>query len=317
MAIQNLAITSRDIETASKRIKGYAYRTPCYRSFSLKDAWLKLECFQPVRSFKIRGASNKILSISEKERRKGLITASSGNHGLAVAYVANRLGIPSTIVLPENVIPEKLEMIRSLGSRTIFAGKQQDERAARASEIQKEEGQIFIQPFNDPEIIAGQGTCGLEILADVPDLDSVLVPIGGGGLISGIALAIKLSSKHSCKIIGVQPEGSPSMYESWRNGKLSSIEESKTVADGLSVRKPGDITFSVVKEYVDDIVLVSDKEIIRSASELIKKEHVLVEPSGAASFAALSKIEKRGRSVAVISGGNVSSEMLKRLIIAS
>ncbi|HZW55809.1 MAG TPA: threonine/serine dehydratase [Nitrososphaerales archaeon] len=318
-------VTLEDIRDAARRIQGYAYRTPCYRSFSAKKGsiFLKLECFQPVRSFKIRGASNKILLLNEAERKnRGVITASSGNHGLAVAYVANKLGIPATIVLPEDVVPEKLEIIKSLGARTVFAGIQQDVRAAKAVEIQQKEGQFFIQPFNDSEIVAGQGTCGLEILEDVPDVENIYVPIGGGGLISGIAAAVRLICeerpiKQRVKIIGVQPEGSNSMYSSLRAKQVVSIDESKTVADGLRVRRPGDITFSFVNKYVDDIILVSDEEILAATTRLIVKEHVLAEPSGAASFAAALKAQNSGKSITVISGGNVSATMLKRLLETS
>lgn len=316
----NPDVSLEKIHEARKQISGYAHRTPAYRSFSVENVFLKLECFQPVRSFKIRGASNKILSIKESERReRGVITASSGNHGLAVAYVAYRLGIKATIVLPETVIPDKFEMIKSLGANAVLFGKQQDERARKADEISRNEGQIVIQPFNDVEIIAGQGTCGLEIIEDVPDLESLFVPIGGGGLISGVAAAVKLNEKTShVKVIGVQPEGSPSMYESWKKGELSSIAQSNTVADGLSVRKPGDITFSFVKRFVDDILLVSDAEIMQATYQLLRREHVLSEPSGGAALAGLLKSRKEkgesSRSVAIVSGGNISQEVLSKLL---
>lgn len=313
-------VTLEQIKLAQKRIQGYAFRTPTYRSFSEEKVFFKLECFQPVRSFKIRGASNKILSIPEKERKeKGVITASSGNHGLAVAYVANRLGIKATIVLPETVIKDKFDMIKSLGAKAVLYGKQQDERARKADEIQKKEGQIFVQPFNDLEIIAGQGTCGLELLEEVPSLESVFVPIGGGGLISGIAAAIKLNEKtRDIKVIGVEPEGSGSMYESWKKGELSNIEASNTIADGLAVRKPGEITFSFVKEFVDDVILVNDDEILSATFDLIQREHVLSEPSGAAAFAGLLKSRRisgeRKLSAAIVSGGNISQGMLAKVI---
>jgi threonine dehydratase len=304
-----------DIYKAMERIRGFAFRTPAYRAFSEQNLWLKLECFQPVRSFKIRGASNKIDSIPVKEREeRGIITASSGNHGLAVAYVANLLRIKATIVLPETVIQDKLEWIQSLGARTILHGRQQDERAKKAEEIMQKEGQIFIQPFNDTAIIAGQGTCALEIFEDVPDADSIFVPIGGGGLISGIAACAKLSDRKT-KIVGVQPEGSPSMYQSWKAGQVSTIQESRTIADGLSVRKPGDITFSFVKRYVDDIMLVSDEEILSATRQLLQKEHVLAEPSGAAALAGFLKSkDKPEKSVAIVSGGNISRETLAKLV---
>jgi threonine dehydratase len=218
-------ISLYDFSRAAARIHGYAYRTPVCPCFSEPSAWLKLECFQPVRSFKIRGAANKILSLPPERLEKGVITASSGNHGLAVAYVAHKLRIKATIVLPETVVPEKLSMIKSLGATAVLIGKQQDERQAKANEICAAEGLEFIQPYNDLEIIAGQGTCGLELIEDLPELEMVFVPIGGGGLISGVSSAIKLekSRRHGVKIIGVQPEGSPSMYNSLSNKTLSTI----------------------------------------------------------------------------------------------
>jgi threonine dehydratase len=312
-----LPLDINEIVKAGARIHGYAIRTPAYASFSEKSVWLKMECFQPVRSFKIRGAANKILSMSDEEMNRGVITASSGNHGLAVAYVANKLQIKATIVLPENVVREKLEIIKSLGARTIFFGKQQDERMRKAEEIQNEEGLSFVQPFNDREIITGQATCGMELIEDQPELESVFVPIGGGGLISGVSSAIKLDSK-SCRVIGVQPEGSASMYQSWKSGKLSSIAESRTIADGLSVRKPGDITFSFVRRNVDDVILVSDEEIISATKQLLFHEHVLVEPSGAAAFAGLLRVRRETgkieRSAAIVSGGNISKDMLSKIV---
>ncbi|MDA4112123.1 MAG: threonine/serine dehydratase [Thaumarchaeota archaeon] len=311
-------ISVYDISRATARIHGYAYRTPTYPCFSEGTAWIKLECFQPVRSFKIRGAANKILSLPSERLARGVITASSGNHGLAVAYVAHKLGVRAIIVLPETVVLEKLSMIKSLGAAAVLFGKQQDERQLKANEICKAEGLEFIQPYNDIEIITGQATCGLELIEDVPDLETVFVPIGGGGLISGVASALKLEPhRERIKVIGVQAEGSPSMYKSFSNHELSSIEESKTIADGLSVRKPGDITFEFVKRFVDDIMLVSDEEIIQATAQLIKKEHVLAEPSGAAAFAGLIKMRKEKKnttkSAAIVSGGNISAEMITKI----
>ncbi len=316
--MENSGLTLDKIQEAAKRIRGYAHRTPTYKSFSEDNIRFKLECYQPVRSFKIRGATNKMLSIPERERRRGVITASSGNHGLAVAYIANILGIAATIVLPENVILDKYEMIEGLGARAVLAGHQQDERARRAEEIAAKEGQIFVQPFNDEDIVAGQATCGLEIAEDVPDVETVFVPIGGGGLVAGVSSALKLNERsNNVRVIGVQPEGSPSMYKSWKNGELSSIESSSSIADGLLVRRPGEITFSIVKKFVDEIILVSDDEIMRAAYQLLRKEHILAEPSGAAAFAGALKYrthDKPGRSVAVVSGGNISQETLLKLI---
>jgi threonine dehydratase len=251
----------------------------------------------------------------------GVITASSGNHGLAVAFVASKLNIKATIVLPETVVPEKLAWIKSLGANAILFGRQQDDRQRKAVEIQKAEGYVLIPPFNDYEIITGQATCGMEILEDLPDVENIFVPIGGGGLISGVSLAAKFQRpKGNVKVFGVQPEGSPSMYESFKKKELSTISESKSIADGLLVRRPGDITFEFVKRYVDDIVLVSDKEILDATGQLIKQEHILSEPSGAASFAGLLKSRKERttggsqKSVAIVSGGNISAELLAKII---
>jgi len=314
-------ISLADVTKASARIHGYAYRTPTYRSFSEESAWLKLECFQPTRSFKIRGAANKILSLPEDVLGNGVITASSGNHGLAVSYVASKLQIKATIVLPENVVPEKLAWIKALGAKPVLFGTQQDDRQRKAVEIQKSEGYEMIPPFNDIDIITGQATCGMELLEDLPDVENIFVAIGGGGLISGVSFVAKLlRPRGRGKVFGVQPEGSPSMYESFKKKQLLTISESKSVADGLLVRKPGDITFEFVKRYVDDIILVSEEEILDATRQLITKEHVLVEPSGAASFAGLLKTrkekitERSQKSAATISGGNISVELLGELL---
>ena len=253
-------------------------RPPTER-FPKNQFGLRWSVFSPSGRSRSAAPQTKYLSLTEDQMKRGVITASSGNHGLAVAYVTHKLKIEATIVLPENVIPEKKEMIESLGARTVLFGRQQDERMRKAEEIQNSENLTFIQPFNDVEIITGQGTCGLELMEDVPEIQSVFVPIGGGGLISGVATAIKLKSNH-VRVIGVQPEGSASMYKSFKSGTLYSVDESHTIADGLSVRKPGDITFSFVRKYVNDIVLVNDEEIISATAQLIKKEHVLTEPSG-------------------------------------
>jgi len=321
LTVETTEISINDVMKASARIHGYAYRTPTYRSFSEESAWLKLECFQPTRSFKIRGAANKILSLPEDVLGNGVLTASSGNHGLAVAFVANKLGIKATIILPETVVPEKLAWIRSLGARVVLFGKQQDERQRKALELQKSEGSILIPPFNDYEIVTGQATCGIELLEDVPEVENIFVPIGGGGLISGVALATKLERpKGKTKVYGVQPEGSPSMYESFKKNEISTIGESKSIADGLLVKRPGDITFQFVKRYVDDIILVSDAEILDATRQIVTKEHVLAEPSGAASFAGMLKFRKtvpteaNRKSIAIVSGGNISVELLQKIL---
>ncbi len=310
------AVSLRDIKAAARRISGYAVQTPLCESFSEPDTRFKLECSQPVRSFKIRGAANRILTLPS-EKRENIVTASSGNHGLAVAYMARRLGIHATIVLPTTVVPEKLEMIRSLGASVEFCGTQEDERVSRAKSMP---GMTLIGSFDEPEIIAGQGTCGLEIVDAFPDAETIFVPIGGGGLISGIASAVKGNPLTAhVRVIGVQPEGAPSMHESVKNGRITPLDKAQTVADGTSIRVPGTLTFSIVRELVDDIVLVSDAEILSATRRMIQKEHILAEPSGAESFAGLLKYKKDhsiGSAVSVVSGGNISWDLLRSIAVS-
>ena len=307
----------KDIEEASARIFGLICHTPLVDSFTEKNVRFKMECYQPFVLQDPAALRTGWLSLPEEKKRSGIITASSGNHGLAVAYVAAKIDVEATIVLPTNVVREKLEMIKSLGARVDFFGTQEDERVSRAREIAKDEGMTLIGSFNEPEIIAGQGTCGLEIIEDAKDIDTIFVPIGGGGLISGIASAVKLSNGlNKTRIIGVQPVGAASMFNSWKKGETCPLETTKTIADGTSIRVPGDLTFSIVQRFVDDIILVSDEEILDATLRMVRREHVLAEPSGAESFAGLLKYKQAhdvGNAVSVVSGGNISWELLKRL----
>jgi len=315
------AVSFQDILEANRKIRNFVIRTPTYMSvvFSRRtgaEVYLKLESFQPIGVFKIRGAINKICSLPPSELKKGLVTSSSGNHGLSVAYAAKIFGAKAVVVVPENAVKEKVEAIESYGAEVVKYGKDYDEAYSKALEIQKETKTTFVHPFNDPFVIAGQGTIGLELLEDIPDLDAIIVPVGGGGLISGIATATK-TLKPNIKIVGVQAEGAPAVYQSWKAGKIVEIDSVKTVADGLASRKPLDLTFKIIRRCVDDILLVTDQEIGEAVLTLLREAHILAEPSGAASLAALlfKYNPKPGEKVAVIvSGANISIDYLTALL---
>lgn len=313
--------TIGEIREAAKNIRGIAFRTPLYKSEYLSrrfdaNVFMKLECYQPTRAFKIRGAANKILSLSKAERSRGVVAASSGNHGLAVAYIANLLGIKATIVVPEHAVREKVEAIQEQGGTVVQYGRSHHERFSRAIDIQRNEGASLVHPFDDPKVIAGQGTIGLEILEDLPDVDSVIVPVGGGGLISGISLSVKAGKKDT-RIYGVQSDRAGSMYESLKAGKPVMLEDTHTIADGLAPGQPGELTFRVTKEYVDSILLTSDESIQLATKTALEALHLMIEPSAAAAIAVVGSAyrPRRGESlVLVVSGGNISLKLLRELL---
>jgi len=316
-----LQVSLEEIREASRRIASFAYKTPLYFSPALStltntNVYLKLECYQPIRVFKIRGAANKILQLSNQERKKGLVAASSGNHGLAVSYLAKLTGVPATIVVPTTVVEEKMRAMQEYGATVVKKGLFHDERLAKALEIQRSTGAVMVPPFDDPAIIAGQGTIGLEIFESLPDVNVVIVPIGGGGLISGIATAIK-SLKPDVQVFGVEPERASSMYASVKSGKITRLSDTASIADGLATREPGKLTFDCVKQYVDEILLVSEEQIERAVYTTMKECHIVIEPSAAAAVAALvDKLRlKPGLKVAiVVSGGNVSLKLLHSIL---
>jgi threonine dehydratase len=278
--------------------------------------YLKLESFQPIRVFKIRGAANKVLKLAPEQRKHGLVAASSGNHGLAVAYLAKLTGTNATIVVPTNAVKEKIGAIEEYGAKVVKHGLFHDERMSRAVEIQKTTGAVFIHPFDDPDVIAGQGTIGLEICEDLSDVNTIIVPIGGGGLISGISTAIK-SLKPAAKVIGVEPEKASAMYQSIKSGKITRLSDTTSIADGLAAREPGLLTFEFVRRNVDDILLVSEEEIERAVFTVMRECHLVVEPSAAAAFAGL--VEKAQpkfgeKIVVVVSGANVSLRTLGTIL---
>ena len=307
-----------DMVRARTRISSVAAKTPLVESPALskrfgRQIYLKLECFQPIKVFKIRGAYNKISQVHEKN----VVAVSSGNHGLAVAYCSRLLGKHATIVIPETAVQEKVDTILEFGGEVIKFGKYHRDREAKALEIVKSTQGAFIHPFNDPQIIAGTGTCGLEIVEQLPDFDSVIVPVGGGGLISGIAMAVK-SKLPAARVFGVEPQGAQKMDAALKAGHPVDLESPKSVADGLIPSTVGDLTLQVCQQYVDGMFNVSDNQIISTMRILIREAHIFPEPSGAASTAVLlanGNRDKLGEKVVlVVSGGNVSLELLARTL---
>jgi threonine dehydratase len=319
--MNNPLVNLDEIREAKQRTSKIAYRTPLYLSPGLSaltkaNVYLKLESYQPIRVFKVRGATNKILKLTPEERNRGVVAASSGNHGIAVAYLAKLTGAQATIVVPTTAVDEKVNAIEEYGAKVIRHGLFHDERFAKAIEIQKATGAVMIPPFDDPDIIAGQGTIGLEICEDLPAVSAVVVPIGGGGLISGISTAVK-SLRPEAKVFGVEPERASSMYQSIRNGKLTRLSDTGSIAEGLAAREPGVLTFEHVKRYVDEIFLVSEEQIEKAVFTVMKECHLVIEPSAAAAVAALLEHlhpKKEDEVVVVISGGNISLKVLSSIL---
>ena len=269
------------------------------------DVYLKPENLQKTNSFKVRGSFNKISQLTEEEKSKGVIASSAGNHAQGVASAAKQLGIKATIVMPKLTPFIKVEATESYGAEVVLHGAVYDDAYKKAVELQKEHGYTFIHPFNDEAVIAGQGTIALEILDELPDADIILVPIGGGGLISGIATAAKLINPN-IKVIGVEPLGAASATEAMKAGKVVELAESNTIADGTAVKQIGDINYEYIKKYVDEIILVSDYELMEMFLLLVEKHKMVAENSGVLSVAALNKLDVKGKKVvSVISGGNI------------
>lgn len=306
------------IQEARERIANVARQTPIMSSQTISEEignqlFLKCEHLQKTGSFKIRGASNKVMVEAERNASY-VIAASSGNHGQAVAYIANQLGLASTIVVPENVAACKVEAIQAYQGRVERCGTTSGERIGRAQQICEEEHAVFIPPYDDPLIMAGQGTAGLEILEQLDQIDEVYVPIGGGGLISGVATAIK-ESNPKIRVIGVEPAIANDTNLSMTQGKRIHIGATHTIADGLRTSIPGELTFPVVQRYVDEIVLVDEDAIKRAFTFVLTRMKQLIEPSGAVSVAAAMASKASGkRIVALVSGGNVDMAVIPSLL---
>ena len=280
------------------------------------DIYLKTENLQVTGSFKLRGAYYKISQLSEEQKKAGIIACSAGNHAQGVALAATRQGVRSVVCMPDSAPISKVESTKRLGAEVVLTKGAYDDAYLKALEIQKETGATLIHPFDDDLVIAGQGTVGLEILDQMPDVDAVIVPIGGGGLISGVAFAIK-QLRPSVKVYGVQAANAPSMYESRLKGEQITLSTVSTFADGIAVKHPGDTTFKMVQEYVDDIVTVSEDEIAAAILAMIEKQKLIAEGAGAVSVAAamFGKLPIQGKKVAcLVSGGNIDVNILSRVI---
>ncbi len=280
------------------------------------EVHLKTENLQVTGSFKVRGAAYKISQLSEEEKQKGVIACSAGNHAQGVALAATKNGIKSLICLPDGAPISKVEATRKYGADICLVEGVYDDAYNRALQLKDEKGYTFIHPFNDEDVIAGQGTIGLEVLEQLPDVDVVIVPVGGGGLISGVAFAIK-SLNPNVKVYGVQASGAPSMLRSVANGKIEKLDEVSTIADGIAVKEPGDVTFQMCQKYVDGIVSVSDDEIAAAILALIEQQKLIAEGAGAVSVAAamFNKVDVKGKKVCcLVSGGNIDVTILSRVI---
>ena len=315
-------VSLHDIQQARALLDGIAVRTPLIEWTGAADQrklFLKLENLQPIGAFKLRGAYNKVASLTDEERRRGVISYSSGNHAQGVAYAARALGVKAIIVMPNNAPRNKLEATVALGAEIVIVGAGSEERRLRAEELAVEHGYVIVPPYNDEKIIAGQGTVALEILEDLPNVETVLVPVGGGGLISGVSAAIKLSNPR-VKVIGVEPELAADAQASLRAGCIvfSPAEQvSRTLADGLRTQSIGAINFEHIRAYVDDIVSVTEDEILEAMRALSVNTQTLAEPSGAVAPAAFffhaDELPNTKINVAVISGGNIDPKLLAEL----
>src|SRR5712671_83647 len=316
-----MVVTLSDIQSARSRLRGIAIHPPLIEfNLSTEDSrrlFLKPENQQPIGAFKLRGAFNKIASLSEEDRKRGVISYSSGNHAQGVAYAARALKVKAVIVMPNNAPMIKRNATAALGADIVLVGPGSTERQLKAEELAAQHGYVIVPPYNDEQIIAGQGTIGLEILEDLPDVETILAPVGGGGMISGVATAIKLS-KPTIQVIGVEPQLAADAQASLRAGKIIQFpasEVSRTMADGLRTQSIGPINFEHIRRYVDDIITVSEDEIREAVRLLASNPDTVAEPSGAVAVAGFlyrrDQLPKTNLNVAIISGGNIDPELLK------
>jgi threonine ammonia-lyase medium form len=309
-------VTLDELREAAKRIAGVAIRTPLLPAPWAGDVWLKLESLQPIGAFKIRGAYAKMSTLSAEERARGVIAPSSGNHAQAVAYAAREFGTRAVIVMPESAAPVKVEATRALGAQVVLVPVA--ERESRADKLAAEHGYVLVPPYDDRDVIAGQGTAGVEIVEDLPDVETVVVPVSGGGLISGVAAAVK-QLRPQARVIGAEPELAGDAAESFRRGRRvawSPEDTARTIADGLRVRQVGALTWRHIQRYVDDVVTVTDEQILDAVRLLALRSRLVAEPSGAVSVAAVlsGAAASEGSTVAVISGGNIDPTLLARVL---
>jgi threonine dehydratase len=319
-AAQNLTLA--DVKAARERLNGAIYRTPCARSETLsrqtgQNIFLKLENLQMTGSFKERGALNKIATLTPEEAARGVVAASAGNHAQGVAHHATQRGIRSVIVMPLATPLVKVQATRGFGAEVVLYGANYDEACEEATRRCQAEGMTFIHPFDDPLVMAGQGTIGLELLEQIESLEAVVVPIGGGGLIGGVACAVK-ESKPDVRVIGVQTSRLPSMKEALLAHHPVTLEPATTIADGIAVRRAGEVTYPVVERYVDEIVTVNEDEIASAILTLLEREKTLAEGAGAAGLAAVlqrrTSLPAFTRTAVIVGGGNIDVTLLSRII---
>ena len=320
-AATNARVTLAEICEAAKRLDGRIHKTPCWESRTFSElcggrVYLKYENLQRTGSYKIRGALNRILTLDPEARRRGVIAASAGNHAQGVAVAACLSGVPSTIVMPVQAPLAKVAATKGYGARVILHGAVFDEAHAEALRIANEHGLTYVHPFDDPMVMAGQGTVALEVLEQAPDVDTLVVPIGGGGLIAGISVAAR-QLRPDLRVIGVQADGADATAQAFRNNYAGPLRNPTTIADGLLTRAPGEQTLPIIREYVDDVVTVTDEAIAETVVLLMERAKTVAEPAGAVALAALMSGAVRARdsvSCAIISGGNVDPNLMDRLL---
>lgn len=314
-----LPIFIKDIQNAWQNLKGVINFNTLDLSNTLSqlsgmEIYLFRENLQKTGSFKIRGAYNKISSLTHEERKAGIVTFSSGNHGQAIAWACRHFGVRSTIVMPDFSPKCKIKAARAYGAKVIISGNNSEDAYRTAREISNKSGSIIIHPMDDTSLIAGHGTIGLDILNQLPDVNLIVVPVSGGSLISGILCAVKELSP-LIKVIGVQPIGANAMFRSLKDGKLVELSRVNTIADGLTAKRPGELTFKIISRYVDDMVLVTDEEMLNAVIYCLNFAKIVVEPAGAASVAAIltGKITaKKKKCVCIVSGGNIEMGLLQK-----
>ena len=288
--------------------------SPIFSEESGNQIYIKPENLQKTGAFKIRGAYNKIHKLTEEEKKRGVIASSAGNHAQGVAYAARELGIKAVIVMPKTTPLIKVQSTKKYGAEVVLYGDVYDDAYQKAKELEAQEGYVFVHPFDDIDVLEGQGTIALEILEEMPDAEVIVVPIGGGGLISGIAAAAKMI-KPDIKIIGVEPSGAASATEALKKNKVVTLPEANTIADGTAVKRIGDLTFNCIKQYVDEVVTVDDYELTEAFLLLAEKHKIIAENSGILPLAALKKLTERGKKVVpVVSGGNIDVLMISSMI---
>ncbi|WP_228724942.1 threonine ammonia-lyase [Caproicibacter fermentans] len=312
-------MTLEQIKEAARALEGVVRRTDLVEAPRIHpegQVYLKPENLQVTGSFKVRGAYHKISRLSEEEKKKGVIACSAGNHAQGVALAAAKSGIPALICIPEGAPISKVEATKSYGAQVRLVKGVYDDAYREACRLQKESGAVFIHPFDDPDVIAGQGTVGLEIMEQLPDADAVIVPVGGGGLISGVACAVK-SLRPQCRVYGVQVTGAPSMARALRNKKIEPLPRVSTFADGIAVKCPGQLTYGMCEKYVDEIVTVTDDETAAAILALMEQHRLIAEGAGAVAVAAVmfNRVDVRGKkTVCLVSGGNIDVTILSRVI---